>query len=148
MSPRRQGFSLIEVIVALAMLALIAIPAVGLATMVVGQSKEQMNVGLASEIRNRVDMALRAEGSSAVFDVDLLPATVWGSQNLQYIELEGEDPLSDPNDQYYRVVLGEPEGYDYIASDNYRIILFELTWPHNVGDQELNQVFFTTVFRK
>lgn len=149
MSRGGRGFSLIEVIVALAMLALIAIPAVGLATMVVGQSKRQMSVGLASEMRNRVDLALRTEGEATVFGEAFLPATIWGSSDLEFIELEdGEGSLSAGNDKYFRVNLREPDSYDFASSDTYRIILFELTWPHDGNSKDLKQAYFTSVFRK
>lgn len=149
MGSRKQAFSLLEVVVALAMLALIAIPAIGLATMVVSQSKEQMNVSLASGIKDRVDMALRAQGSAEVFKTDFLPATVWGSSNLEFIDIEvDEEDLTQGNNQYYKAELVNPDGYSFAPSHTYRVVQYKITWPHNGSGADLNQAFFTSVFRK
>ncbi|MBK1876532.1 PulJ/GspJ family protein [Pelagicoccus mobilis] len=148
---RSAGFSLLEVVIALAMLALIAVPAVGLATMAVSSSKEQMKTGAASELKARVDVALRGYGSGAVFSTDLIPAegdlAFVASENLQFIELEGS-VLDNDNDAYYRIVIDEPKGYSFTGTDTYRLVVYRVEWPNNTSDPASNQLFFTTVFRK
>lgn len=147
----KAAFSLLEVVVALAMLALIAIPAVGLATMAVNRSREQMTVGNASELKSRIDTALRAYNTGAVFSSDFVPndsdLSFLASEDLQYIELES-GTLDTENDQYYRVLVKEPEGYVYNDNDAYRVVLYEVVWPNNDPNVDQNQLFFTSVFRK
>ncbi len=146
----QSGFSLIEVIVALAMLALIAVPAVGLATMAVSRGKQQLVSNRASEIKVKVDTALRAYQPADLFNTDFLPNdsewTFWVSDDLKYIEREGS--LSNANNSYYRVVLKEPSHYDYKAADGFRLFVYEITWPYNTGEKDRNQLFFTSVFRR
>lgn len=148
---RVAGFSLLEVIIALAMLALIAVPAIGLATMAVGRSKEQMKTGAASELKARVDIALRAFGAGAVFTEEFIPSesdlAFLASEDLRFIEREGTT-LDEDNDEFYRIVVKEPEGYTFDESDNHRVIVYEVRWPNNASEPASNQLFFTTVFRK
>lgn len=145
-----RAFSLLEVVVALAMLALIAIPAVGLATMAVSRSREQMTVSNASELKNRIDNALRAYDSGAVFTSSFIPSgstlEFLASESLEYIELGGN--TSTENDAYYKVTVREPVDYSYDTEDAYRIVLYEVVWPDNDPNSDRKQLFFTTVFRK
>lgn len=148
----KKAFTLLEVVVALAMLALIAVPAVGLATMAVRSSKEQMATGSASELKNRVDTALRALGGEGVFAKGLIPTdgdlTFVASQDLRFIEIESSD-LDTKNDQHYRVFVRDPVGYSYSADDSYRVIVYEVIWPYKTDLRgKRNQLFFTSVFRK
>lgn len=149
---KRSGFSLIEVIVALAMLALIAVPAVGLATMAVSRSKEQLSTSFASELKTRLDNALRASSQVDVFDESYIggdsSSIFWASRDLAYIESDG-NTTAISNDKYYKVVLRKPKkDYQYDNEQNYRIIVYEVTWPENTADKSRNQLYFTTVFRK
>lgn len=148
---RHHGFSLLEVVVALAMLALIAIPAVGLATMAVSESKDQMTAGQASELKGRIDTALRPDSSIDVmaesYDVSGAGKVFWGSQDLLYIEAAGS-LTADKNDQYYKVVLRQPEGYSYSDENAFRVFVYEVTWPENTLESKRNQLFFPAVFRK
>lgn len=147
---RRRAFSLLEVVVALAMLALIAIPAVGLATMAVSGSKDQMTAGQASELKGRIDTALRAHASIDVmadtYDVSGAGQVFWGSRDLMYIE--AQDSETEANDKYYKVVLREPGGYSYSDGDACRVFVYEVTWPENTQETKRNQLFFPAVFRK
>lgn len=147
----RSAFTLLEVIVALAMLALIAVPAVGLATMAVSRGKQQLASNRASDIKVKVDTALRAYQATDLFDATFLPNdtewTFWVSEDLKYIE-KADTTLSDDNDKYYQVVLMEPEGYNYSAGTGFRLIVYEITWPYNTNVTTRNQLFFTSVFRK
>lgn len=154
----RSGFTLLEVIVAMAMLALIAVPAIGLATMAVSRSKEQLIAGDASDLKTKIDMALRAyerSSGNSVFSSGFVPAgsalTFFASQDLQYIEFENgsvDQVFADNNDEYYKVLVKEPEGYSYTSTDGYRIVLYEVTWPNNSTENIRGQLFFTSVFRK
>ncbi len=151
-----RAFTLLEVVVALAMLALIAVPAVGLATMAVRSSKEQLATGAASELKNRVDTALRALSGEGVFAKGLIPTdgdlTFVASQDLRFIEMETSG-IDTENDQYYRVFVREPKGYSYSpddsSDDSYRVIVYEVIWPYKADLRGTrNQLFFTSVFRK
>ncbi len=147
-----RAFTLLEVVVALAMLALIAVPAVGLATMAVRSSKEQLATGAASELKNRVDTALRALSGEGVFATELIPTdgdlTFVASQDLRFIEIETSG-IDTENDQYYRVFVREPKGYTYSSDDSYRVIVYEVIWPYKPDARgKRNQLFFTSVFRK
>ncbi len=148
---RQDGFSLLEVVVALAMLALIAIPAVGLATMAVSGSKDQMTAGKASELKGRIDTALRPDSSIDVmadsYDVSGTGQVFWGSRDLMYIEADGSE-TKNKNDRYYKVVLREPNGYSYSDGNAFRLFVYEVTWPENTQETKRNQLFFPAVFRK
>lgn len=148
----QRAFSLLEVIIALAMLALIAVPAIGLATMAVSRSKEQLKTGAASQLKNRLDIALRAYGTGAVFTDAFIPSdsdlAFLASEDLEFLEL-ASGTISDDNDRFYRIVVKEPNGYVYSeANDSYRLIVYEVSWPNNTVEPASNQLFFTTVFRK
>ncbi|MBD5779708.1 hypothetical protein IEN85_09395 [Pelagicoccus sp. NFK12] len=143
---------MLEVVVALAMLALIAVPAIGLATMAVGSSKEQMATGAASELKARVDTALRALAGEGVFASGFIPTdgdlSFVGSRDLRFIEIES-GALDVDNDRHYRIFVREPEGYSYNSTDPYRIVVYEVIWPYKSDELgERNQLFFATVFRK
>lgn len=148
---KRIGFSLIEVIVALAMLALIAVPAVGLATLAVSRNKELLTTGSATDLKNRVDTALRATEGIDVFATDFVseanPFVMVASSDLSIIERETET-LETGNDEYYRVSVREPEGYLYLANDSYRVLLYEVVWPYKPAGVDRKQLHFTSVFRK
>nr|WP_221774609.1 prepilin-type N-terminal cleavage/methylation domain-containing protein [Pelagicoccus albus] len=150
----KEAFSLIEVIVALAMLALIAIPAVGLATMAVGQSKAQLTVGKASALKTKIDVALRALDTIGSFDILTAESNLTGvllemmaSEDLRYIESSGGGYDAE-NDQYYRILVKEPENYDYDSTLPYRLVVYEVSWPNNSEDEQRNQMHFSSVFRK
>ncbi|MDQ8199338.1 hypothetical protein QEH56_14305 [Pelagicoccus enzymogenes] len=147
----RAAFSLLEVVVALAMLALIAIPAVGLATMAASGSKEKMTAGHASELKSRIDTALRSHASIDILDdnYDLSGGgkVFWGSSNLLYIEPEGS-LTQGKNDQYFKVRLREADGDTYSNGDPFRFVVYEVTWPENTQDTRRYQLFFPAVFKQ
>ncbi|MDQ8187565.1 type II secretion system protein [Pelagicoccus sp. SDUM812002] len=141
----KKAFTILEVVVALAMLALIAVPAIGLATMVVKSSKAQMASSTASELKARVDIALRALAEDDTLDDDL---TLVATRDLRFIEIESNTSIST-QDQYYQITVREPAGYSYSTDDSFRLIVYEATWPYKSDDVGgRNQLFFTTVFRK
>ncbi|MDQ8204569.1 type II secretion system protein [Pelagicoccus sp. SDUM812003] len=147
---KRSAFTLLEVVVTLAMLAVIAIPALGLATMAISRNKDQMTIGNATELKNRIDLALKADRdlTSGVFEESFLqsgPFVIFASEDLEYIE---HGTLSEENDQFYRISVSEPAGYRYADEDAYRVMTYEFVWPWNGENPDRNQLFFTTVFRK
>lgn len=147
MTSDRSAFSLLEVVVALAMLAVIAIPAIGLATMAVGRSKAQLVTSNASELKTRIDMALRAYGIDSLPNDDSL--SFLASEDLLYIEESTAEGGADTkNDQYYLVNVRNPEGYEYNANDSFRLVVYEVIWPNNDVAAKRKKLFFTSVFRK
>lgn len=146
----KRAFSLIEVVVALAMLALIAVPAIGLATMAARRNQEIMTTGDASELKGRIDAAIRAAGSDVVlgaFSSTVNKIIFLASKDLNYIEILG-GTISKQNDKYYVVNVRQPVGYSYASkTDSYRIVMYEVLWTPD-GTNELSQLFFTSVFRK
>lgn len=144
MKSKHCAFTLLEVVVALAMLTLIAIPAIGLATMAVGSSKATLTAGTASELKTRVDVALRVLIGNGSFDED---ATMVATRDLQYIEEESSTEISE-KDQFFRVKLTTPEGYSFTEGDRFRIVVYEVVWPYKSEERgERTQIFFSTVFR-
>ena len=146
----KRGFSLIEVVVALAMLALIAVPAIGLATMVAQRNQKIMTTGSASELKRRIDAAIRADASN-VFSWPI-SSTVnskvfHASEDLRYI-VDSSTALPDEVDVFYTVNVRSPIGYTYNDSpDSYRIVMYEVLWLPN-GAKDKAQLYFTSVFRK
>lgn len=149
----RHGFTILEVVIAMGMLALIAVPAIGLATMAVGRNKANLVAGDASELKTRIDTALRAYAADGetVFTMNFSdaasPVTFLASKDLLYIEADGA--VSSRNDGYYRVTARQPVGYAYSAAyDAHRIIVYEVVWPNSDASEQKKKLFFTSVFRK
>ncbi len=149
----KRAFSLIEVVVALAMLALIAVPAIGLATMVAQRNQKIMTTGSASDLKRRIDAAIRAyeNDASNVFSWPISSAVnskvFHASEDLRYI-VDSSTALPDGVDVFYTVNVRSPIGYTYDDStDSYRIVMYEVLWLPN-GAKDQAQLYFTSVFRK
>lgn len=141
-----KGFSLIEVIVALAMLALVAIPAVGLATMAAKQSKNQLKANRASELKSKIEYALKSEVPIDVFSLSDLP--VLGLSLNASEDLTSITTASNSAKDFYEVRLLTPSGYTFQESDPYRIVAYEVSWRDTPSAAFENQLFFTSVFVK
>ncbi len=143
-----KAFSLVEVVVALAMFALIAVPAIGLATMAIGQSRDSVAAGDAASLKNRIDVAYRGTIVSAAsfFTTGYVPVNLVASEDLLYIEPDGS--ASTENDQHYGVNVTAPQGYVFSTGDPYRIVLFEVYWPKSAAAEDQKRVYYTSVFRK
>lgn len=148
----KRGFTLLEVIIALAMLAVIAVPAIGLATMAVSRSRDLIVTGNATELKNRIDIALRSysDETDDVFTESFPKGNGFAfiaSQSLEYIELE-DSVTTAVNDGYYRVDVIEAGNAYNANTDSYRVLTYTVTWPNNNLEQDQQQLFFVSVFRR
>lgn len=150
----RRAFTLLEVVIALAMLAVIAVPAIGLATMAVSRGKQQLITSNATELKNRIDVALRSyvNGTTDVFTEDFSSSASFAfvaSEDLLYIEQKG-GTLHSNNDRYYHVAVTDPvnHSYDRTKINPYRILTYKVIWPTSATPEEQEQLYFTAVFRK
>ena len=146
--PNAKGaFTLLEVVIAMGMLAMIAVPAVGLATMAAKKTRANLTAGTASELKNRVEAAIRSEEP---FSDGLVGATFYASSDLRYIERSEEiGSLRDGNDGYFKLSLSEPVDYDYDPNDSYRLYVCRMVWPSTPAPGEDSQDMVTLLaFRK
>ena len=154
------GFTILEVVVALALFALIAVPAVGLAVMATKRNADALTAGVASELKNRIDVALRAlidadDDDDNILKRDLTsdPMVFLASENLLTIELLDEDSDTE-SIGYFRVEVDEPDQIvpyvsDATSPDTYRLVYYRITWPNNAPEgTPRRQLFATSVFRK
>lgn len=146
MNKSRSGFTLLEVVIALAMLAVMAVPALGLATMAVAQNRLELSGNAASELKDKVDVALRC--GFDVFDPGLAEVlTLYASTDLSYIEIDGA--VSDKNDRYYKVLISEVGLFE---GETYRVFGYDIRWPNpdlNIENgEDLRVLYSVSVFRK
>ena len=124
----RKGFTLIEVVVSIAIFAIIAVPTVGLMTMAARKSNNRVGYANAAELKVRVENEIRASDSAFDWNLDTTPIVLYGSRDLSETGFSDDEDLAD-SDKYYRVEVREPYGYDYATGDAYRSLIFLVTWP-------------------
>jgi hypothetical protein len=145
----RNAFSLLEVVLALAVFAIIVVPAIGLVALSYRNSETDLQAPNAVEIKSLLELELRgAETVDAddedltyrVFEAGFISSDVefYASQDLGIIKQDGA--TMDVGDKYYKVTVTEPVGYVYSDSDAYRVFLFNVIWPAFVSgvDNEAN----------
>lgn len=143
------AFSLLEVVLALAVFAIIVVPAIGLVALSYRDSETDLQAPNAVEIKSLLELELRGAtivdvgagpiGEDLAYDVfneSFLSSDVefYGSQDLQSIEQNGVS-MAD-GEKYYKVTVTAPVDYAYNASDAYRVFLFNVIWPVFVSDFE------------
>ena len=124
----RFGFTMIEVVVSIAIFAIIAVPTVGLMTMAARKTNNRVGYANAAELKVRIENELR--GSASLFQESFLSSEVvlYASRDLKVTGFAGEAGLLN-SDKYYRIELNEPVGYDFDVADAYRSFLLLVTWP-------------------
>ena len=140
------AFTLLEIVIALAMLALIAIPAIGLATMAIKQSSQSLVEVNSTELKRRIDAAVKADNQVFTWS---LPIVMIASSDLQYIEHQASVTVGS-NDAFFRIEIDEPAGYNFNnLTDAYRVFTYNITWPNSGATGiEASQQIYLTVVRK
>lgn len=143
---RKRAFTLLEVVIAMAMLAIIALPALGLAAMAVTQSDKRLTAGVASELKRRIDAYL--SWNDVVFaasdSIDM-----GASEGLLRIEALTDGKLPSGERPFFKIVIKPATFPAYQASDPYRLVNYIVTWPEDDASRAATEkLVFTSVFRK
>jgi Tfp pilus assembly protein PilV len=132
----RNAFSLLEVVLALAVFAIIVVPAIGLVALSYRNSETDLQAPNAVEIKSLLELELRGVADPDGFDGYAFSSgflsggstvVFYASQNLDIIDQGGVSVGVD--DKYYKVMVTEPVGYVYSDTDAYRVFLFNVIWP-------------------
>ncbi|MCH6255285.1 prepilin-type N-terminal cleavage/methylation domain-containing protein [Puniceicoccaceae bacterium K14] len=128
---RVSGFTLLEVVVAMALFALISIPTIALMTMTARKSDARLGVGKASELIALIDAevtaSFRSGGINNGQDLETTPLTLYASEFLDKFAFNGVGFQN--SEKYYRIKVTEPTGYSYSQGDAYRIFVYKVIWP-------------------
>lgn len=122
-----RAFSLLEVVLALAVFALVVVPAIGLVALSYRNSNTDLQTPNAVEIKSLLELELREATDVFKLSFLLAPVEFYASQDLQLIELGGA--AMAPEDKYYKVTVAAPVDYAYDEGDAYRVFLFNIIWP-------------------
>lgn len=146
---KSHAFSLLEVVLALAVFAIIVVPAIGLVALSYRNSETDLQAPNAVEIKSLLELELVGatildEGAGPggidlvydVFNESFLSSDVefYASQDLNSIEQNGAT-MTD-GEKYYKVTVTAPVDYTYSDTDAYRVFLFNVIWPAFVSDSE------------
>jgi hypothetical protein len=125
------AFSLLEVVLALTVFALVVIPAIGLVALSYRNAETDLQAPNAVEIKSLLELELL--GATDVFKLSFLlaPVEFYASQDLQEIAQDGA-AMAD-SEKYYKVRVTSPTNYVYDEGDAYRVFLFNIIWPAFVG---------------
>jgi len=128
----KRAFTLLEVVLALAVFAIIVVPAIGLVAISYRNTDTSQQAPNAVEIKSLLELELR--GATGVYLSTFLSSDVifYASQDLDEIERDGTS-MADA-DKYYKVTVTEPEGYLYDEDDPNRVFLFNIIWPAYLPD--------------
>ncbi len=169
----KSGFTLLETVLALAVFAIIVVPAIGLVALSYRNSETEGNAPNAVEIKTLLELEL---GGATILDVGAGPSgedltydvfhtsfldsdvVFYASSDLQELAQDGTDMTE--SEKYYKVTVAPPSDYTYDADDAYRVFLFNIIWPayvedsgggyiNNEGNAEgLQQLILPAVLRK
>lgn len=129
-SVRNRGFSLIEVIVAISMFAIIAVPALSLMTLSARKANNRIGLSNATELKRKVEGSIAESGSAFSWDLATSPQVLYANENLSEIDYAGSG-IADSN-KFYRIDILDPIDYDSVydeSTDPYRIFVFKVRWP-------------------
>lgn len=135
--PKLKGaFTLLEVVLSLAVFAIIVVPAIGLVALTFRNTSTSQQAPSAVEITSLLELELY--GATDVFLNTFLDSDVifYASQDLDQIERDGTSIA--PNERYYRVTVTEPVGYLYDEDDPFRVFQFNIIWPAYLPDSGSN----------
>ena len=167
------AFTLLETVLALAVFAIVVVPAIGLVALSYRNTSTELAAPNAVEIKSLLELELRGAvvvdvgagpvGEDLEYDVfhtDFLDNEVifYASKDFQELEQDGAG-MSD-EEKYYKVSVSVPVDYVYDSDEAYRVFLFNIIWPAYVEgtggvfvDNEDNaeglcQMVLPTVLRK
>jgi len=140
MMPRRQGFSLIEVVLAVGIFATVIISVIGLLGPTVRSVREVIDTTIAARLADGVDAELRRVGFTAVVAATAgsttvpLVATVDGTRIVRETEA-GNGPTGTPpgipaGERYYLVEVLRTVSPAYKAGDPSLVLTIRVSWPY------------------
>lgn len=167
------AFTLLETVLALAVFAIVVVPAIGLVALSYRNTSTELAAPNAVEIKSLLELELRGAevidigagpgGTDLIYNVfhnSFLDSDVifYASKDFQELEQDGVG-MSD-EEKYYKVNVSVPVDYVYDPDDAYRVFLFNIIWPayvegtggvfvNNKDNAEgLRQMVLPTVLRK
>ncbi len=167
------AFTLLETVLALAVFAIVVVPAIGLVALSYRNSSTELAAPNAVEIKSLLELELRGAevidvgagpgGTDLIYNVfhtSFLDSDVvfYASKDFQELEQDGVGMSDD--EKYYRVSVSVPVDYTYDPDDAYRIFLFNIIWPafvegsggvfvdNQTNAEGLRQLILPSVLRK
>lgn len=137
------AFTILEVVIALSIFALIAIPGIGIAVLTIRNSDSVSDRSDVSDLLGRVKVSILNEASEdPSWFTDGGEVMIYSSQDLLRIEIA--DAL--PAWAYYEIDMSEPEGYTY-SGGGVRVLMARVRWPVNsVAGPYRNEIWSTMAF--
>lgn len=138
---------MLETVLALAVFAIIVVPAIGLVALSYRNVDTEAQAPNAVEIKSLLEIELRGAivvdvgaGPSGeileynVFHESFLDSDIifYASQDLDELEQDGASMAA--SEKYYKVTVTTPATYTYDSDDPYRLFLFNIIWPAFVPD--------------
>jgi len=156
---KSKGFTIIEVIVAVALFAIIAVPTVGLMTMAARKTNQRIGFADAYELKRRIVNEIKLSGSAFDWNLQTQPIALYASRDLETVGFSDDGTLGDA-DKYYRIDVLDPVDYVHQASEPYRPFVLSIIWPafveatpgnfvnNEANDSNLEKIVLTSVLRK
>ncbi|EDY84736.1 hypothetical protein VDG1235_4369 [Verrucomicrobiia bacterium DG1235] len=145
---RKKAFTLLEVVIALAMLALIAVPAFGIAVLTLKNSAVSSKYSDIPDLIGRIESAISKEAKSSSVPSWYSgggDAVIYSSRDLKTIEISSTVPTW----AFYEVRVSEPTDYTYDSTGPTRILLGRIRWPIDiaVGSYE-HEIWTSMIYSK
>lgn len=148
----RRGFSLLEVITAIAVLAVGAVAMLGLFATLLRGSREVEERRIASRVAERVDRIVREEARAGGRSFDAFAAATGVRRN--YVASQSGDSVSAtgatslvPAEQFFEIEVERATEPAWSAGSGFVVLTLRVSWPHRGGAvaREQRSVLLTTL---
>ena len=126
----RGGFTLLEVVLSLAVFLVIAAPVVGLLALTARNSDQQANAVNAEELKRIISNELIAaiDDTTLAWTFDASTVALYASENLEEIAFSSDGTFQDQF-KYFSIDVQDPVDVVSSVDDIYRIVLLDIRWP-------------------